>query len=194
MGITFAALEAPERTLEQRMDALERANEIRTRRAAFKRDLKAGRESIDALLVEPPDYMNTARVFDVLLAVPKYGRVKVNRILQMLRISPNKTIGGLSSRQRAELVSWLGSTAMPAKPLDLTVFELRVLRAAYLLGSLHGRHLEEAVEMLDTQYSHVARARRELTERALLDIHGHVTPTGRAFVPANDRVEELCNS
>ena len=42
-----------------------------------------------------------------LLAVPKYGRVKVNRILTHCRISPSKTIGGLSERQRNELVSYL---------------------------------------------------------------------------------------
>ena len=35
---------APERSLAQRMDALKRANDIRTRRAQLKRDLKAGRE------------------------------------------------------------------------------------------------------------------------------------------------------
>jgi hypothetical protein len=46
-------------------------------------------------------------VFDMLLAVPKYGRVKVNKILTHCRISPSKTIGGLSERQRAELVSML---------------------------------------------------------------------------------------
>ena len=34
---------APERSLTQRMDALKRANDIRTRRARLKRDLKAGR-------------------------------------------------------------------------------------------------------------------------------------------------------
>jgi len=39
--------------------------------------------------------------------VPKYGRVKVNKVLQQCRISPSKTIGGLSQRQRTELVSML---------------------------------------------------------------------------------------
>ena len=43
----------------------------------------------------------------MLLAVPKYGRVKVNKILVHCRISPSKTIGGLSERQRSELVSLL---------------------------------------------------------------------------------------
>ena len=89
------------------MEALQRANEIRTRRASLKRDLKAGRISIHLLLMEPPDYIETAKVFDMLLAVPKYGRVKVNKVLQVCRISPSKTIGGLSERQRAELISML---------------------------------------------------------------------------------------
>jgi hypothetical protein len=98
---------APERSLHQRMDALARANEIRSQRAQLKRDLKAGRHSIHQLLLNPPEFVETAKVFDMLLAVPKYGRVKVNKILAHCRISPSKTIGGLSERQRSELVSLL---------------------------------------------------------------------------------------
>ena len=73
----------------------------------LKRDLKAGKVSIHDLLLEPPEYVHSAKVFDLLLAVPKYGRVKVNKVLQLCRISPSKTIGGLSPRQRTELVSML---------------------------------------------------------------------------------------
>ena len=98
---------APERSLVQRMDALQRANEIRTKRARLKRDLKAGRRTIQDLLSAPPEYVETAKVFDMLLAVPKYGRVKVNKVLTHCRISPSKTIGGLSERQRTELVQLL---------------------------------------------------------------------------------------
>jgi S13-like H2TH domain len=78
---------APERSLNQRMDALE--------------------VSIHQLLLKPPAYLETAKVFDMLLAVPKYGRVKANKVLVQCRISPSKTIGGLSERQRTELVSML---------------------------------------------------------------------------------------
>jgi hypothetical protein len=98
---------APERSLKQRLDALDRANDIRTRRARLKRDLRAGRTQIYGLLLEPPDFLQTCKVFDLLLAVPKYGRVKVNRVLTQCRISPSKTIGGLSERQRTELVTSL---------------------------------------------------------------------------------------
>jgi hypothetical protein len=89
------------------MDALGKANEIRTRRAQLKRDLKAGRSSIHKLLLQPPEWIETAKVLDMLLAVPKYGRVKANKILTQCRISPSKTIGGLSERQRSELVTLL---------------------------------------------------------------------------------------
>ncbi len=87
------------------MEALKRANDIRTARAKLKKDLKASRASIHAILLDPPEYVLTAKVFDMLLAVPKYGRVKTNRILNQCRISPSKTIGGLSERQRTELVA-----------------------------------------------------------------------------------------
>ncbi len=89
------------------MRALKRANEIRSSRAKLKRDLKAGKVPIESLLLKPPEFVLSAKAFDMMLAVPKYGRVKANRILTQCRISPSKTIGGLSERQRAELVSQL---------------------------------------------------------------------------------------
>ena len=98
---------APERSLAQRRDALRRANDVRTRRARLKKDLKAGRASIHELLEKPPEYIETAKVLDMLLAVPKYGRVKAHKALSQCRISPSKTIGGLSERQRDELVRQL---------------------------------------------------------------------------------------
>ena len=96
--------QAPARSRDQRMDALRRANDIRVRRAQLKRDLKDGRVSVDAVLSNPPDYVETAKVFDILMAVPKFGRVKAARFLNQCRISQSKTVGGLSDRQRAELV------------------------------------------------------------------------------------------
>lgn len=98
---------APTRSPDQRLDALMRANQIRVRRAQLKRDLKAGHASIRALLLDSPDYIQTAKVFDVLLALPGFGRVRVYELLTRCRISPNKTIGGLSRRQREQLVSLL---------------------------------------------------------------------------------------
>lgn len=98
---------APDRSLAQRREALIRANYIRTQRADLKRDIKAGRQQIHEILLDPPEWTETMKVYDLLHAVPKYGRVKVNKILQQTRISPSKTLGGMSSRQRMEIVSML---------------------------------------------------------------------------------------
>lgn len=110
---------APERSLQQRMDALARANEVRTRRAQLKRDLKAGRVDVLDYLLEPPEWIETMKVFDLLLAVPKAGRVKVQKTLLQCRASMSKTVGGMSQRQRSELASMVGAwpTYRPRPPL-----------------------------------------------------------------------------
>ena len=99
-----AQVQAPVRSLDQRMEALKRANDIRVKRAQLKKDLKSGAVSIEQILSNPPEYVSTAKVFDMLVAVPKFGRVKAARLLNQCRISQSKTVGGLSERQRAELV------------------------------------------------------------------------------------------
>ncbi|MCW2973473.1 MAG: hypothetical protein JWN72_1746 [Thermoleophilia bacterium] len=89
------------------MEALRKANEIRSQRAQLKKELKSGELDIIAVLENPPEFLKTAKVIDLLLVVPKFGRVKATRVLTRCRISQAKTVGGLSDRQRAELVETL---------------------------------------------------------------------------------------
>ena len=96
--------QAPLRSRDQRMEALKRANDIRVKRAQLKKHLKDGSVQIDEILNDPPEYVSTAKVFDILMAVPRFGRVKASRLLNQCRISQAKTVGGLSERQRTELV------------------------------------------------------------------------------------------
>jgi hypothetical protein len=103
--MTKTQAQAPQRSLDQRMEALKRANDIRVRRAKLKKDLKDGRVQIESVLDDPPEYVSTAKVFDILMAVPKFGRVKAARLLNQCRISQSKTVGGLSDRQRTELIA-----------------------------------------------------------------------------------------
>lgn len=97
----------PVRSIDQRMDALGKANQIRTYRANLKMDIKAGRANIVELLTNPPQKIHTMKVFDLMLAVPKMGRTKVDKLFRTCRISHSKTIEGLSARQRDELVMLL---------------------------------------------------------------------------------------
>lgn len=100
-------MSAPARSTDQRMAALELANDVRHRRSVAKRDLRAGRVSVADYIASPPEWMLTMKVIDLLVAAPKIGRVKANQILWRSRCSPSKTIGGISDRQRAEITSWL---------------------------------------------------------------------------------------
>ncbi len=99
---------APERSLDQRMDALARANGVRSRRAELKNDLKKGKVSMAGILSSPPEFILTAKVVDLLMAAPKCGRVKSAKIMEQCRISPSKTVGGLSDRQQRDLLTFFG--------------------------------------------------------------------------------------
>lgn len=100
---------APERSLKQRLDALAHANEIRFARAQMKRDIKAGRLAAEGVLLEPPAHAESMKVLDLLLSMPKVGRVKANKTVTKCSVSPSKTLGGMTQRQRVELASWLRS-------------------------------------------------------------------------------------
>jgi hypothetical protein len=100
-------LRARRQTGASHLDGLERANVVRTRRAQLKRDLNNGRISMHEVLLDAPDFVQTAKVGDLLRAVPTYSRASVARILARCRITPDKTIQGLSPRQREALIESL---------------------------------------------------------------------------------------
>lgn len=98
---------APIRSAEQRMEALELANRVRCYRAQLKRDIRAGRKSALDILRNPPEEVETMKVWDLLLAMPRVGQTKANKFLWRTRTSPSKTLGGLSIRQRSALLDAL---------------------------------------------------------------------------------------
>lgn len=100
---------APDRTLDQRLEALAKANATRTFRAGLKRDVRAGR--VDALELIADRYVDerlaTMAVVDLIQAVPKIGRVKARRAIARARVAPSKTLGGITDRQREDLIAEL---------------------------------------------------------------------------------------
>jgi hypothetical protein len=97
----------PSGRLQQRLAALERANEIRTLRAQLKRDLKGGRKAIEDVLSRPPDYLTSATILDVLIWTPKRKRIKASRILRRCHITPTRPVGALTERQRQLIIAEL---------------------------------------------------------------------------------------
>lgn len=96
-----------ERTLDQRMKALEHANAIRSLRSTLRRNLKDGSADVYRILDDPAPELHTMKLRLVLLALPKWGDVKTRNAMRTCRISWSKTLGGLSFRQRGEIAAYL---------------------------------------------------------------------------------------
>ena len=99
---------APERTVDERRNALEEANRVRFARAATKRDLKSGDLDVYDLLMDPSEELRGAKVEEMLLAMKGMGRIKVTRVLREAGISRSKTLVGLTHGQRDRLLGALG--------------------------------------------------------------------------------------
>lgn len=108
MSVELMDQHTPDRSLQQRREALLLANHVRRWRAERKVEIKARRTSVSALIALPAQEIETMKILDLILRAPKVGRVKAMRMLNRAGIAPSKTVGGLSDRQRAELLSLLG--------------------------------------------------------------------------------------
>lgn len=108
---------APDRSTAQRLEALRRANVIRSRRKELKAELKArGVAELVRLLLAPDrvarelvpgapaGYVDTMTVAAALVAARGIGTVKAGRLLRSAKVSPSKTLAGMTRRQREDLV------------------------------------------------------------------------------------------
>lgn len=97
----------PERTVEQRQSALDRAMQVRRERAQLRQDLKAGR--VDPLQVIDQEQYGAVRVTWFLQSLPGIGAARAATMMTELQIADSRRLGGLSDRQRAGLSSRLGA-------------------------------------------------------------------------------------
>jgi hypothetical protein len=97
-------MSVPQRSRQQQLDALRRANEIRVFRADLKEKIGNARRDADEVLVSGDERLATMYVEELLRAVPGLGKVRIRQWFFRHQISPSKTIGGLSSRQRGALL------------------------------------------------------------------------------------------
>ncbi len=136
---------APERSLNQRMDALARARPHlhRARPAQARSSRPAGSRS-HTLLLNPRSTSRPPRSSTPMLAVPQVRARQGQARSSHCRIAPSKTIGGLSERQRSELVSLLA----------------RRFRAAWRGDLRHNRSLRRRQGHSDPRSSWSASPRR----------------------------------
>ena len=96
----------PPLTPEQRAAALEKAAAARKARAALKVRLKSSGTSLDDVLAdgEHDEVIGKMKVVAVLEAMPGVGKVRAQKIMERLEISPSRRVRGLGTKQREALV------------------------------------------------------------------------------------------
>lgn len=95
----------PVLTPEQRAAALEKAAAARRSRAALKVRLKSSGASLADVLAsgEHDEAVGKMKVVAVLEAMPGVGKVRAQKIMERLEISPSRRVRGLGARQREAL-------------------------------------------------------------------------------------------
>ena len=100
---------APVRTAEQRASALQRALEVRRSRAALRVALKSGLASGAEIVEGAADAgeWKGVRVRSLLESLPGIGAARADSIMMRLSIPEGRRLGGLTDRQRIELLEAL---------------------------------------------------------------------------------------
>jgi hypothetical protein len=91
----------------QRLAALTRANEVRSKRRELKADLQAGRVLLADVLFSDADWLQRMRVTQLLLATRGVGPQKARRALRVAGISPTVSLNRTSLKSREILLDWL---------------------------------------------------------------------------------------
>lgn len=95
----------PTLTPEQRSAALAKAAEARKARAEVKARLKSSATTLQQVLADGDhdDVVGKMKVSAVLEALPGVGKVRAQRIMEKLEISPSRRVRGLGAKQREAL-------------------------------------------------------------------------------------------
>ena len=108
--VTRVAL--PTLTPQQRAAALEKAAAARRSRAALKVRLKSHDCTLDDVLADgdADEVIGKMKVLAVIEAMPGVGKIRAQRIMERLEISPSRRVRGLGVKQREALVKEFGGS------------------------------------------------------------------------------------
>ena len=100
----------PKLTLEEKKQALKKAQQVRSERAKIRQDLKAGRTGIREILEQVDnDVVAKMRVAYLLESLPRIGKVRTRKIMNEIGIDETRRIQGLGSRQKQALLERFGN-------------------------------------------------------------------------------------
>ncbi len=100
----------PKLSLEEKRRALKKAQEVRSKRAKIRQNLKNGKTTIREVLANiNDDVVAKMRVVYLLESLPRIGKVKTKKIMNDIGIDETRRIQGLGNRQKQALIERLGS-------------------------------------------------------------------------------------
>lgn len=99
----------PKLSEQARKEALEKALEVRRKRAEIRQQLKSGKLSLAEVLKKANDpVVGRMKVATLLQSVPGIGKVRAKKIMEEIGISENRRVQGLGKNQKEELLKKLG--------------------------------------------------------------------------------------
>lgn len=100
----------PKLSIEEKKQALKKAQQVRSQRAEIRKELKAGKTTIRKVLESiDNDVVAKMRVAYLLESLPRIGKVRTRKIMNDIGIDETRRIQGLGNRQKQALIERLGS-------------------------------------------------------------------------------------
>ena len=99
----------PYLTQDEKLNALKKDQEMRSKRAELRLKLKKGSLSLQEVLDSADDeVIARMRVTYLLQSLPQVGKVTSDKIMREIGINENRRVQGLGKRQREQLLERLG--------------------------------------------------------------------------------------
>ena len=99
----------PHRPQEEKLEALKKAQEMRSKRAELRVQLKQGNLTLQEVLEQADDeVIGRMRVTYLLQSLPQVGKVTSEKVMKEIGINENRRVQGLGTRQKDELLKRLG--------------------------------------------------------------------------------------
>ena len=99
----------PHLTQEEKLEALKKAQDMRSKRAELRAKLKRGNLTLQEVLDQADDeVIARMRVTYLLQSLPQVGKVTSEKVMREIGINENRRVQGLGTRQKDELLKRLG--------------------------------------------------------------------------------------
>ena len=97
----------PNLSVEQRADALAKAQEMRTKRMELRKELKAGKVTLAEVLKREDEIVTRMKVKYLLESLPNVGKITAASLMEEIGINESRRVQGLGKRQLALLLEKL---------------------------------------------------------------------------------------